>query len=273
MNDRKPAHEAYSAGYSPLVVEALSERDLQVEAAFFLPYLEPGMSLLDCGCGPGAMTVDLAKIVAPGQVVGIDRHEPQLELGRQKATAAGVDNVRFEQGDIYSLPFEDGALDAVFAHAVIYHLARPEAALAEIRRVLKRGGLVGIRDADFDRDIKTPLNPALESGFSLMDRVLAHSGAQLAFGRTQREVLRRAGFVDIVASASFDHFGTPDRAKAFSEYWAYYVGELHRDLILENGWADQTQIDEVLAAFRAWGEHPDAFYARCRCEAVALSPS
>lgn len=273
MSDRESAHEAYSAGYSPLVVQALAERDLQVEAAFFLPYLESGMNLLDCGCGPGAMTVDLAKIVAPGQVVGIDRHEPQLEVGRQKAAAAGLDNVRFEQGDIYSLPFADGTLDAVFAHAVIYHLARPEAALAEIRRVLEPGGLVGIRDADFDRDIKTPTNPALERAFSLMDRVLEHSGAQLTFGRTQRAALRRAGFVDIVASASYDHFGTPDRAKAFSEYWAYYVGELHRDLILENGWADQTQIDEALAAFRAWGDDPDAFYARCRCEAVARAPA
>jgi SAM-dependent methyltransferase len=214
------------------------------------------------------MTIELAQIVSPAQVVGIDRHGDQLEVGRKRATEAGVENVRFDVADIYELPFEDESFDAVFAHAVIYHLGDPQRALAEIRRVLKPGGLIGIRDADFDRDVRAPSDSTLDLGFSIMDRVLEHSGADLAFGRTQRAVLRAAGFADIVASASYDHFGTPERVQAFSQYWVYYLGDLHRGEILEKGWATEDEISAVVQAFVEWGKDPDAFYARCRCEAV-----
>jgi len=261
--------ERYSAGYGPLVIKALSERVLSQEAAFFIPHLESGMTLLDCGCGPGVMSVELAEIVSPAEVVGIDRQGEQLDVGRAQAREAGVENIRFEVGDIYELPFEDGSFDAVFAHAVIYHLSDPQRALTEIRRVLKTGGLVGIRDADFDRDVRSPTGSTLDLGFSIMDRVLEHSGANLAFGRTQRAVLREAGFSDIIASASYDHFGTPERVQGFSEYWVYYLGDLHREEILHNGWATEEDMSAVLDAFIEWGKDPDAFYARCRCEAVA----
>ena len=83
------------------------------------------MRLLDCGCGPGSITTDLAALVAPGDVIGFDVDPAQLELARAHAEAAGVQNVRFEQGDVRQLHFDDESFDAVFTHGVIEYLPEP----------------------------------------------------------------------------------------------------------------------------------------------------
>ena len=82
---------------------------------FFLPHLRPGLSLLDCGCGVGSITLDLAEIVAPGRVVGLDLDEEQLAIARHAAVQCGLTNATFEQGSIYDLPFDNGTFDAVLA--------------------------------------------------------------------------------------------------------------------------------------------------------------
>jgi len=59
------------------------------------------MRLLDCGCGPGAITIDLAKTIAPGKVVGVDIAENHLELATAAAKQKGISNIRFETANIY----------------------------------------------------------------------------------------------------------------------------------------------------------------------------
>lgn len=73
-------------------------------AGFFLPYLQPGMRLLDCGCGPGTITIGLAAAVAPGEVVGIDLEAAQINLAQTQAAQANVTNARFEVANVYELP-------------------------------------------------------------------------------------------------------------------------------------------------------------------------
>src|SRR5258708_5088563 len=90
--------------------------------AFFLPHLKPGMRLLDCGCCVGSITLDLAEIVAPGHVVGIDRDATQLEVARRHAAERGVTNVTFEVGNVYELSYPDASFDAVLAHTILVHL-------------------------------------------------------------------------------------------------------------------------------------------------------
>src|SRR5437879_5013939 len=100
MSDGAP-RETYTHGYRDEVLQVLGRRTAAVEADFFVPHLRSGMAVLDCGCGPGSITVDLAEIVAPGQVVGVDLAEEQLAGARALATARGLANVRFEHGDIH----------------------------------------------------------------------------------------------------------------------------------------------------------------------------
>ncbi len=103
--------------------------------------------MLDVGCGPGTITIDLARLVAPGSVVGID-NEP-APLGLARADASGVSNVTFDLGDVYRLNYPDDTFDIVHAHQVLQHVAEPVAVLREMRRVCKPGGYIAARDADY----------------------------------------------------------------------------------------------------------------------------
>lgn len=89
--------ETYTLGHSDDFLRTLQLRTLETCAPFFLPYLRPGLRVLDCGCGPGSLTVELAERVAPGEVVGIDIGAQALAEARGLARARGVDNVRFEE--------------------------------------------------------------------------------------------------------------------------------------------------------------------------------
>jgi ubiquinone/menaquinone biosynthesis C-methylase UbiE len=125
-------------------------------AEFFLAHLRPGMRVLDCGCGPGSITVGLAEHVAPGEVIGIDIDPTHIALAQTRAADAGLSNVRFETADMYTLPFANAAFDAVFCHAVLAHLRHPSQALSEIRRVLQPEGVVGTRGS-ISRGCSLPL--------------------------------------------------------------------------------------------------------------------
>jgi ubiquinone/menaquinone biosynthesis C-methylase UbiE len=139
----------------------MATRTVTHDAAFLLPYLRPGMELLDAGCGPGSITIGLAAVVAPSGVVGIDRQPAQVEHARSLAAERGIPNARFEVADIQQLPFPDGSFDAVFANGVLMHLPEPVRALRELRRVLRSGGVIGVRDPDFATNILAPLTPLM----------------------------------------------------------------------------------------------------------------
>lgn len=261
--------ERYLGGYSSLLIETLARRTASLEAGFFLPHLRPGMKLLDCGCGPGTITVNLAEVVAPGDVVGVDIEEKQFETGRAYARERGVSNVRFETGNIYDLAFESNTFDGVFAHAVLYHLKTPRKALTEIHRILKPGGIIGIRDLDAGGTIFTPSSPILDKALEMIGRVHEYNGGHPLFGRSQRAVLREAAFVNIQVSASYDSYGTAEATRGVGQYLAGLLLEPHATgVITEQQWASQSELEEMSAALKAWGEHSDAFWARARCEAV-----
>ena len=131
--------ELYTPGHGATALSLMARRRAASHAAFFTPALRPGMALLDCGCGPGTITLDLARLVAPGPVTGLDTAGDQLATAEAAAAAAGL-AVRFVTGSIYALPFPDASFDVVYGHGVLQYAAAPERIIAEAHRVLKPGG-------------------------------------------------------------------------------------------------------------------------------------
>ena len=110
-------------------------------ADFVLAYIGGRDRVLDVGCGPGSITVGLSQ--AAGHVIGVDVDEAEFTDARTYASELGIDNVEFREGSIYQLDFPDGSFDVCTLFAMLETLDDPLAGLAEVRRVLKPGGLIG----------------------------------------------------------------------------------------------------------------------------------
>ena len=147
-----PVHESrhgeYVIGYSDIFLRLLQRRSAARNAAHLLPLLQPGMNVLDIGCGPGSITLGLAQAVYPGRVTGLDRNRRQVALAKRAAAVAGAENAVFTPGNALDLPFLDESLDAVHCHGFLMHSPRIRVQLAEIVRVLKPGGILASRDMD-----------------------------------------------------------------------------------------------------------------------------
>ena len=126
MNAQQP-EDVYTHGHHESVVRAHASRTAENSAAFVIPHLTPGTSVLDVGCGPGSITCDFAGLVAPAQVIGLDRSADIVAQARELAKDRGVENVEFRTGNIYDLEFEDESFDLVHAHQVLQHLTDPVA--------------------------------------------------------------------------------------------------------------------------------------------------
>jgi ubiquinone/menaquinone biosynthesis C-methylase UbiE len=243
-------------------------------AVFLLPHLRPGMRLVDCGCGPGSITVDLARAVAPGEAIGIDLREDALAQARALARERGIANVTFQGASIYRLPFPDGAFDAAFACAVLQHLAAPVEALKEMRRVLRRDGVIGIVDGSAPFTFRYPTNSLLEAWDRLGVRARAHHTGRAATALELRALLREAGFAraeasGTLASESGPPAGTPEATRRVAETHLIPLRGLTGQLALEQGWVTRPELDAMAEALTAWGDAPDAFYARPVFTAVA----
>src|SRR5262249_27414920 len=136
--------------YSASTIQMMARRNAAGNAGFLLPSLRTNMHVLDCGCGPGSITVGLAEVVAPGEAVGVDITPSYIALARDHAAQRGIPNVRFAVGDVGQLPFPDATFDAVFGHTILMQFPDPLPVLTEVYRVVKSGGVVGFREPAFD---------------------------------------------------------------------------------------------------------------------------
>lgn len=274
MAARRPSHlDDYLVGYGPHAHRHHQARTAADRAAFLLPHLRPGMRLLDCGCGPGSITCGLAQAIAPGDAIGLDLSPSQVARARALAAALGVTNLHVLVGDAYRLPFADASFDVVFAHNVLEHLRDPLAALREMRRVLRPGGLVAIRDPDYGSLIWAPSTPLLDKASRLLLRLRELAGSPY-YARNQRAMLSEAGFVHIEAFAFVEYQAAEEATQAFADLLIEVLGApTTRAALLAHGWADGPTINAMLAEVRAWGTRPDAFRALTDCAAIGRVPA
>jgi SAM-dependent methyltransferase len=217
--------ETYTQAQNPAFDAQMAGLPQMDGVAFFLPHLRPGMRVLDVGCGLGGITQGLAAVVAPGEVVGLDLRPEVLEQARAAAAARRLANVRFELGPAYALPFPDSSFDAALAHMVLMHLREPVRALAEMRRVLRPGGVVGVRSVDLGARIGFPASPLWDEVLALNIRVYQHNGGDPFLGRQHRRHLLDAGFARTEAGASVSAAGSLAETRQYAAFTkAFFQG-------------------------------------------------
>ena len=261
--------EQYTMGYGPVATSIMAVRTARDHAAFFLPQLNPGMSVLDCGCGPGTITIGFAELVAPGQVVGTEIEDSHVTLARENAARRNVSNARFEVADIYALPFENASFDAVFISAVVGNLREPVRGLRETYRVLKPGGVIGIKEFDHGGDILYPVDWALKQYNECYWRLRSENGGDPESGRKVGAFLLDAGFRDVKMSACYESMADPKVLRGVAEAFAGLLSEGWGDAFKDRGWATSEDIREMNDAWLRFPETHGSFYAGAWCEVVA----
>ena len=119
----------------PISDEATYEKKLEITRQYF----ESNMEVLEIGCGTGTTAIAHAPYVK--HILATDLAPRMIEIARDKAQDAGIDNVTFEVSSVDALDVPDGSIDAVMAHNLLHLLDDREPAIADIHRMLKPGGV------------------------------------------------------------------------------------------------------------------------------------
>jgi SAM-dependent methyltransferase len=265
--------DIYTHGHHDSVLRSHRWRTAENSAGYLLDSLRPGQDLLDVGCGPGTVTIDLARRVDPGSVVGLDRAAEVIEEADQLRAQAGAGNVTFAVGDVYSLTAADDSFDVVHAHQVLQHLSRPVDALREMQRVLRPGGILAVRDSDYGAFTWAPADPRLDRWLELYHAVTIGNGADADAGRHLLGWVREAGFVDIRVTSSTWTFADPESRAWWGGLWAERVRlSSLAEQAQAHGLADAAELAGMADAWLRWAEHPDGFFAVLHAEVLARPP-
>ncbi|KAL4804055.1 S-adenosyl-L-methionine-dependent methyltransferase [Aspergillus unguis] len=243
----------YTTNHAPSVLQTHSWRTAQNSAPHLLPYIKPSMKILDIGCGPGSITVDFAQLVPGGHVTGLEYVPDPLDEARTLAASRGVTNIDFRVGDIHSLDFEDGSFDIVHVHQVLQHIRDPVLALREMRRVLKDGGIVSVRESDSMSWY--PPSKEIQGWFDLTTKMAAAKGGNPHPGRLLHAWAAKAGFElgKIQRSAGNWCFSSP----AEREYWGESMAKRMKSSglsegAISGGFATKEELEGIARGWREW---------------------
>jgi ubiquinone/menaquinone biosynthesis C-methylase UbiE len=253
--------DTYTHGHHPTVLANHSWRTAENSVAYLLTHLEAGMRLLDVGCGPGTISLDLAERVAPGEVIGIDTAADVIAVAEANRVERGTPNITFRVGDVYALDFEDDSFDMVQAHQLLQHLSDPVAALAEMRRVCRPDGIVAVRESDYAGFLWAPLDPRLDRWLALYHEVARSNDAEPDAGRFLLGWAQQAGFAEIVPSASVWCFANETDRAWWGGTWSQRVtvSEFARQA-MDRGLATSEELAAMSQAWSEWASAPDGWF-------------
>jgi ubiquinone/menaquinone biosynthesis C-methylase UbiE len=236
-------------GYDRLMLLA-RERWHDTQALLRQAGMAAGMRCIDIGCGGGAVTLEIARLIAPGgTVVGIDMDEAKLGLARQAAAKRGLSNAEFRVLDVGDWD-EPGGYDAVYSRFLLQHLSQPADLIRRMWAAVRAGGVLVVEDADFDGWCCDPPNEGFELFLDAYRRVLARRGGDHAIGRKLYRCFLTAGIPDPqVRLVQPVHEG---EAKTL----AWSTLEATADAIVAEGLATAEELAAALAGLRRFTDDP-----------------
>lgn len=249
-------------------------RGLENNFPALVQYLYPGAEVLDVGCGPGTVTVDVGKAVAPGNVIGIDTESALVEKASNARKQAAVSNVRFLVADAYALPFKDQSFDLTYTRDVFHFLEDPVAALIEQKRVTKPDGTILAFAVDWGTLVSYPDLPTVRRVVATW-RLYPNRGdlplfIDLHVGSKLYSYFTRAGIHSVTIQGVYQHDYCVTAGSERFEQW-YSRLRMHFDTegivssiysyCFERGLIDRVTVVEALGELESWYCRPDAFMA------------
>jgi SAM-dependent methyltransferase len=258
----------YTHGHHESVLRSHRWRTAENSAAYLLPHLTSGATLLDVGCGPGTITAELADRVR--KVTALEVTEEALGLARAEIGRRGIATVDFAVGDVQALDFPDDSFDVVHAHQVLQHVGEPVAALREMRRVTRPGGVVAVRDSDYAAFTWFPALPELAEWLELYERVARGNGGEPDAGRRLLSWAHAAGFRNVTATSSTWCFADPEDRAWWGGMWAdrVLVSDMARTAVA-TGAATPEDLQRISDAWRRWAADDDGWISLLHGELIA----
>ena len=263
----------YTMGYSQEMLTTQLRATAESSAAFLLPHLRPGLRALDFGCGPGTISLGLAKFVAPGEMHGVDMEESLIEMARSAATSQGQDNAIFHVGDVTDLSFEDNFFDIAHCRSVLMHVPDTAAVLSEIKRVLKPGGIIACREMICDSAFTHPDSGVMKRSWDMFADLLMADDGHPQMGKDMKGHILEAGFADIRMSASFSVYSSPREIDSIHHLISgWLLSPEVAEAAIKYGASSESLVNNLQAAYDKWKEHPGALFAFAYGEAMASKP-
>jgi ubiquinone/menaquinone biosynthesis C-methylase UbiE len=261
----------YTHGHHESVLRSHTWRTAENSAGYLLPHLRAGLSLLDIGCGPGTITADLARLVAPGPVIGLDASADVVAQAEAHAAASGLTNLRFEVGDLFALAHDDASFDVVHAHQVLQHLVDPVAALVELRRVLRPGGILAVRDGDYGGLRWAPDDARLDRWLELYLDLTRRNGHDALIAPSLLRLAHKAGFGQVTVSSSNWTFADAESRAWWGGLWADRIRySRFAEQAVEYGLSDADELELISRAFVEWAASPDSVFIIPNVEILAV---
>ena len=273
MSDQAPGTPLYTMGYGEEFIRALMRYQAPTHAAHLLPHLRSGLRLLDFGCGPGTISIGLAKAIEPGELHGIDMEESQIELARAFAAHGGHENATFHVGDVTDLPFEDGYFDVAHCHNLLMHVPDTATVLSEVKRVLKPGGIVSGREMIGGSSFTHPDYGVLRRAWDMFEDLLEADDGHPQMGKDMKLHFHRAGFTDIQATATFDNYSSPeDVAFIYGIALKWFLAPEITEAAIQYGASTEEICERIGLNYAKWKDDPGAFCGVAHGEIIARKP-
>lgn len=224
-------------------------RSLAVDYRTLVPLLQPGMTVLDVGCGTGAISKDVAMRVGPeGLIVGLDNTKKFIESGKQ--TYQAVPNLHLHHMDLFAYEPEE-KFDLVMSARVLLWLQNPLEALMKIKSLLKPGGWVSILDYNHEDLEWNPAPPSsMQQFYGTFLRWRAEAGMNNRIAEDLANMLAETGFAEIKVLNSDEHYNR-SRADFLAKVgiWAKVAGSTQ---MVEEGYLDDDLRLTAIEEYSEW---------------------
>jgi ubiquinone/menaquinone biosynthesis C-methylase UbiE len=205
-----------------------------------------GSRVLEAGCGVGAQTITLAKHSPDALITSIDISAVSLAQAESRVTAAGFNNVHFEQGDIFNLSYTPESFDHIFVCFVLEHLSRPVEALQSLKKLLKPAGTITVIEGDHGSTYFHPDSEAAHRAIHCQVELQRRAGGNALIGRALYPLLYEAGYHAIRVSPRMVYVDAskPELVEGFTKRTFTAMIEGVRDPAIQSGIIEESDFDE-----------------------------